>query len=1416
MRSTLPNQAEFYEQIRARNAERWGTDRLRIVQAFGRDLRATVRDMILELVQNAEDAGAQGLFFRLYENGLLVWNDGACFSDKDVASISGLLISTKDARSIGHFGIGFKSVLLVTRTPYILSGSHAFRLDWALDPYPVDSESLLPSEAWDLFQTGKTVFWLPFRDSPSHYASQVSRIFALDLAELLLFMHSLREIRWESPTAQAICTSTSEVISQEERATSQEIHIRFQESQEGKKAQESHWLRLDWQVEIPEPVIRDIVARLEDEGDMEGVSRWKNLSPDARWQAFSVAVSLDKKGRPHSVEGKAFARLPTGYRTDLKFHVSGRFATTVDRDRLQEDDPMTRWAVAETEQLLAQMPERLKRLGRFTPPMWAIFPERKGAQSLFASGADALRKALSEGEYFHGDDGNFHPPTDVYLAHSRELYDLLSDADLREVTGNPKARWVHPELREGEPRDVVRSLGVLSAEPSHVLRWLQSKDAAWFEARPDRWLGRLYRYLAGHEELRTASKELPVVRLHTRRCVRPGEALLPPEQFPEALKPYAHYLPLVDSSICQDKEAAEALRRLGVREFDLGRALDCFLQALYGGEDRPPAEENREHIRMLFALWNQGELPPRALHNWSSLPILRTRTGVYIPPNQAYLPPRLGGLKEVEAYFRLAGAESFVTEDYTQKEDKREQWSKFLEILGTARLPRTKTSVVNLRGWEQRALKEWLADRNTVNSRREREIYPSHAKRFRAIQMEIDSFEQVFKKVQEVNDLDAVQAFYLTIEALVEERHNLDLDILEYHYYYEDSRGYWYSLYVSPATWLYNLQTAPWLPDDKGTPSIPNRLFHPDLKPILGPGFPYVHERVGIRKGSKLAQLLGIHQEANVEDVLKYLEELPDGKADKAEIVQPIYEWLSRRPSQEAPMIRQRFRERALILIPGEGWFRSSEVCWRDRTGTVPEISEHWPDLKPFFLNTLQIRETPCPDQLAYVLLGWAEREPKPDLPRIRNLASALYERWDELSADLQRRLKTEPCWPARFGDEVKWERASHIYLRDREYIARLFGDTLPWWALDGMDDLAEKLGVSGVSTAQQNVHYVGSPKPDHALTHCLERIWPFVMRFAQPNDLPDTAPEIHRVAQIEVRYQIGYRFSDPDTAKSHLCREEWRLYLSEEIGRHPNRYIGDALERELGVQNLREFVRDMLDHLESSADLKETLRFWERERDVRLTDLLPVAPPATPERIVGSEIQPAKPPDVEAGFPLQAESHVALASPGWAEPSEEVRARDTRRRAEEGYPQYQRASDAAEQVPQEGESVRKDRIAEEAMKRAVKWWEERGFEVKDVSNATRLGYDLEVKKGDIVYYVEVKGTEQGERISITENEWEVAREKDKQYCLQVVTVPEGDVYLIWSPATVLAGEANQRERTVVQVHYEIPFPAIVRLAERG
>ena len=68
---------------------------------------------VFELVQNALDAGARSIAFRLSANGdsLIFQHDGQnAIDEKDVEGLSKVFRSTKGAASVGFMGIGFKSV----------------------------------------------------------------------------------------------------------------------------------------------------------------------------------------------------------------------------------------------------------------------------------------------------------------------------------------------------------------------------------------------------------------------------------------------------------------------------------------------------------------------------------------------------------------------------------------------------------------------------------------------------------------------------------------------------------------------------------------------------------------------------------------------------------------------------------------------------------------------------------------------------------------------------------------------------------------------------------------------------------------------------------------------------------------------------------------------------------------------------------------------------------------------------------------------------------------------------------------------------------------------------------------------------------------------------------------------------------
>ncbi len=79
---------------------------------------------VYELLQNAEDAEATFITFVYQSDRLTIYHNGRPFNEMDVNSICSVQKSAKDKdkdrlQTIGHFGIGFKSVFKYTSRPEV-------------------------------------------------------------------------------------------------------------------------------------------------------------------------------------------------------------------------------------------------------------------------------------------------------------------------------------------------------------------------------------------------------------------------------------------------------------------------------------------------------------------------------------------------------------------------------------------------------------------------------------------------------------------------------------------------------------------------------------------------------------------------------------------------------------------------------------------------------------------------------------------------------------------------------------------------------------------------------------------------------------------------------------------------------------------------------------------------------------------------------------------------------------------------------------------------------------------------------------------------------------------------------------------------------------------------------------------------
>jgi hypothetical protein len=353
---------------------------------------------LVELLQNAEDAGARAWRVDIGDHDVTVWHDGTPFDAKDVVGVLSIGQTTKHKEQIGFFGVGFKSVYEICERPQVYSGPFCFEIADVSIPRRLAGRPEGRPE-------GGTLLVLALRD-PDDPERTPDRLYerALDVPpETLLTLRHIRELA-------VVRGGRSRTVYAEEISSGRPGRVDLVHVERGQRT--------------GYVTVRD---RFVYDGGREG-SR-------ASATDVLVALRLDARGMPVPLsEGDAtvYSYLPTRERSGLRFLVHAHFDLPVDRERLDLDSRYNRWVLARAGSLLARAAqeaiagdaERARALLDVVPR-----PDEL-AHPAYGALASEAQVALAEVPCLPGADGALVTPRQAALAEDAALVGVLAGVDL--------------------------------------------------------------------------------------------------------------------------------------------------------------------------------------------------------------------------------------------------------------------------------------------------------------------------------------------------------------------------------------------------------------------------------------------------------------------------------------------------------------------------------------------------------------------------------------------------------------------------------------------------------------------------------------------------------------------------------------------------------------------------------------------------------------------------------------------------------------------------------------------------------------------------------------------------------------------------------------------------------------------------
>lgn len=554
-----------YEAIRKRNLVEYGQSVRRIGDRLLSALYSERTHFIFELLQNAEDAGATQVTFRLHKDRLEFEHDGPkLFNEEDVVGICGIIESTKtdDPSKIGKFGIGFKSVYAYTDRPEIHSGDEHFAIYDYVKPRAVEAVDGLE---------GRTLFVLPLNHNvpqPQAYREIASRISQLNI-RTPLFLKNIRSIRWE------IDDGRKGQYRREINDSGWIRHITLT-SHDGHGSEKESWILFEEDASV-EPTTVQIAYKVDQ-------------TTDGRFMIVNAGTS------------NLSVYFPTEKDTHLGFLINGPYRTTSARDNIKQDDDFNTRLIERTAELVVTSMRAMRDNQILGMDIFNALPIDgyvfQSKARFFQPIYHRVVEAFQREPLIPAHDGGYSKATDAVLTDDSALINLLTLQQLRIVLSDLKdPKWTQPTKNRNVRVYLTQVVGIRQLD---MRGFLEVLEGSFLAKQSDSWMIKLYTILHTEQYEQYWGKrwgfepivlKRPIVRLVDGSHVAPVRHDGAPGAY--FYKAGFDDLPSVKPSVTENPAAKQFLTALGITQPDVLAMVRERILPKYSSASLPSFQEHR-------------------------------------------------------------------------------------------------------------------------------------------------------------------------------------------------------------------------------------------------------------------------------------------------------------------------------------------------------------------------------------------------------------------------------------------------------------------------------------------------------------------------------------------------------------------------------------------------------------------------------------------------------------------------------------------------------------------------------------------------------------------------------------------------------------------------------------------------------